>query len=332
VLRVDRDLFCQLKNLWLLRKGLVVGQRPDSNERRRLIDPSEELRPGSGLKRDTRDSTGNFKMDPGASIASIMHWIIQQADMPADRGAAARSAKVGFRSDCVLLIAEIVSQVRQQLDQDNSQIRRAGFLPLGNDLGHAVQHELAETGVILCQIGDIQLGFSRRRTGDGLAAIEITFASYFERELNAGKNRIKVLWRTALVVRIHQAQRVRSKVPGFFHMHNQNFWIARRGCADLFLYVRDDNIGNSLAALDADVGCRQLSRLEWMQEVHQQRALAHIFRIRGIVHNLQKVDSIKDSLVLQDASAAVIAAGVDHGCGLLRVNCATCCCWVCRTT
>ena len=122
----------------------------------------------------------SLNIDPGARIASFMHAVINQPDMPAHGGAPARRIKVGLGRNCILIVTEMVSDIRQQFDQRDAQIRNVALLPIGHDQGKSVENKLAKAGVVFGQITDLRFRELLRRTCVLRSAIEIAWTTGFE--------------------------------------------------------------------------------------------------------------------------------------------------------
>ena len=75
------------------------------------------------------DLRRHLESHPRASIAAIVHEIVNQPGMTAQRDAAACRLEIGLRSDRVLLIAELVAYICDQFRKRDADIRFACFLP-----------------------------------------------------------------------------------------------------------------------------------------------------------------------------------------------------------
>src|SRR5438128_1728737 len=107
--------------------------------------------------------------DPGTSIAPFVHQVVNQADMATYRDTLAGSLQVGFGCDSILIIAEIIANIRQYFYQGNAYVRYMTLLPVWHDEGQSIQDELPETCVVFGKIVDFRLnnrfrwaGFSKR--------------------------------------------------------------------------------------------------------------------------------------------------------------------------
>ena len=99
-----------------------------------------------------------FEMHPGSRVAPVVHRVIDQPYVPAHGGTQTRSREIRFRCDGVLLITEIVADERQHFEQHLAEVGRVRFLPFGQNGGHAILHQAAETLVILGKIRNVYRG------------------------------------------------------------------------------------------------------------------------------------------------------------------------------
>src|SRR5215831_1064457 len=74
--------------------------------------------------------------------------------MAAQGNAAAGGLQVGFRRHSILLVAELVARVGDQLSERHTEVRFTGGVPGGQKLFHPVQDQSAEASVIFGQVID----------------------------------------------------------------------------------------------------------------------------------------------------------------------------------
>ena len=85
------------------------------------------------LRGPVRDSVtvahGNLELQPGTRVAAVVHRVVDQQRMAPQRDAAPRRVQIRLGRDRVLLVAELVADVGQQLDQRDAVVRDAALLP-----------------------------------------------------------------------------------------------------------------------------------------------------------------------------------------------------------
>ena len=96
-------------------------------------------------------------VDPRSRVAAVVHPVVEQARVPPHRDAPARRAEVGLRRHRVLVVAELVADVREQLDERDLEVGRVALVPVGRDHGHPVEHQPPEARVVLGQVVDLGL-------------------------------------------------------------------------------------------------------------------------------------------------------------------------------
>src|SRR6516162_11395529 len=111
--------------------------------------------------------------------------------MAAYRDSLARGSQIGFGSDGVLIVAEIVGHISQNLDQGHTDVGLVSLLPGGYSERHAVQDQLPEALVILGEVVDTWLSRRGTRTDSLCKAIEAGRACGFEREIHFAKAGVK---------------------------------------------------------------------------------------------------------------------------------------------
>ncbi len=104
--------------------------------------------------------------------------------MATNGNASARRVKIGFCGHRILVTAEVIPHIGQQLHQGNADVRHMALLPVRHHQRQTIQDQLAETGIILGQVVDLGLFFYFRRADSGRFAIEIAGAVYLETEID----------------------------------------------------------------------------------------------------------------------------------------------------
>src|SRR5713101_4268000 len=85
--------------------------------------------------------------------------------MTMDRDALASGLQVDLGCHGILVVAEIIAGICQNLYQRDTNIRYMPLLPIWHDEGQPVQDKLAEAGIVLRKIVDLRLNQDRRGTG-----------------------------------------------------------------------------------------------------------------------------------------------------------------------
>ena len=271
----------------------------------------------------------HVEMHPDPRIGAVMHVVIDQLGVPAHRTAPPRGAQIGLGRHRVLRLAQPVGGIGQELDQGDAQIGGAALAPVGQDLRHAVQHQPAERGVVLGQIGENRwLG---RILGADLPgrAVELGRAFDLEREIHLGQHPVDPVRRRQQPWPGDQPQPIgrviasggraqhdhlrgigQGRQPG----HQPRLGQRRVGRVGSRRPERGD-AGDPLAALDPVGVQRQVGG--GGEEPQQQRALARRIGRRLAVQHLDDVDAV-DRHAARDGrqyrlAAAQVAAPIDHG-------------------
>jgi hypothetical protein len=67
-----------------------------------------------------------------------MHLVINERGVTAHGDALARRIQICLAADCVLIVAQIIARVGQQLDERNPYVRNVPLLPIGHDESKAI--------------------------------------------------------------------------------------------------------------------------------------------------------------------------------------------------
>src|SRR5262249_23041583 len=95
--------------------------------------------------------------DPCASIAPLVHMVVNQERVTAHRNTLPSGIQVSLGRDSILVVAEVVGDVCQHLNKGDANIWNMSLLPLRDGQGQPVQDELAETGIVFRQVIDLWL-------------------------------------------------------------------------------------------------------------------------------------------------------------------------------
>src|SRR4030095_918198 len=116
--------------------------------------------------------------------------------------------EIGFGGNRILLIAQMVSAIRQGFHERHAQVGGVALAPLRQDSRHAIKHQTPEAVIVLCQIVDVRRWLDFRWATTCWQAIEIGCALHFEREVHSRKAGVEILWRPLVLWSSHQTQRV----------------------------------------------------------------------------------------------------------------------------
>jgi hypothetical protein len=207
-------------------------------------------------------------------VAAVVHRVVDEHGMPAQRNPPARRLEIGLRRDRILLIAELIAHIGEKLDKGDAEIGDARLLPLRRELRHPVKHQAAEALVVLGEIIDVGRDRLLRRADVHWLAIEIRRAFDLEGEIDRVELRVEVLRRVGIGCRTCQRQCVGRIVSGFCdadHEHgarvgHRTHDVGRVGLAWLRQLARqrrgrpsplDGDVLHPLAAGDYDVAARK---------------------------------------------------------------------------
>ena len=194
--------------------------------------------------------------------------------MSPHRDTLARGSKIGLGRHRILVVAQVIAGVSQQLDERDAQVGRVGLGPLRHDQRQAVEDQFAKALVILRQVIDIRLRALRRRAGARRLAIQIGGAARLETEADLVVPRIELIHRFArgLSVRgFYQADGVVRKVSRFVNAHFKII-VERRIGLPLDANRLDLHIANAAAAGEHDIGLLDVLR-GFSQKENIQRKL-----------------------------------------------------------
>ncbi len=136
------------------------------------------------------------ELDKGACVTSVVDEVIDEQRMATKRDTAARSLKVRFGGDGVLLVAEAVANVGDEFREDHAEIGFRIARPAGDELAEAVEHDGAEASVVLGQIVDWRrCGEIRRAVVGGRSTVELWSTFNLEAEGNLGELRVEPIKR-----------------------------------------------------------------------------------------------------------------------------------------
>src|SRR5206468_148985 len=140
------------------------------------------------------------------------------ADVAAHRNALTGGPQVSLGGDSVLVVAEIVADVRQHLDQHDADIGDVRLLPVRHSQREAIENQLAKAAVVFSEIVDLRVRARWRRALGRLLAIEVGRAPGAEIEDHGTVERIEAVHRliggTAVLVELYEAERVIGEVAG----------------------------------------------------------------------------------------------------------------------
>jgi hypothetical protein len=144
----------------------------------RFIGSGEQLR----ARRQINSALFRLHLHPGAGVAAVVHEVVHEPRVPAGGDSPPSGAEVSLRRHGVLLVAEVIADIREQLDQRDLQISGVALFPLRHQNREPVEHQPPETGIVLGQV--IYLGFGQGLDGTFplRLTVELGGASDLERE------------------------------------------------------------------------------------------------------------------------------------------------------
>ncbi len=254
----------------------------------------------------------HVEVNPSAGVAAVVHAVVEQAGVAAQRDALAGGAEVGLGGNRVLVVAQLVTQVGHRLHQGYLHVGRVALLPVRHDRGQPVEHQAAEAAVVLGQVVDQRGGQVLGRALVDRRAVEIAVAVDLEGEAQAGKLRVEAVRRVGLALPGHQAQDVGRVVAARAGLQGDN---VVRGGGDL-----DGDALDAHPAFDDEVAVRQgrrggkAGRLagQAVNEMHLQRHLVGRDHLQ-VVHAVQHRAAVHIGGVVDDLAPLFVAAIVLSG-------------------
>ncbi len=125
--------------------------RVRSQHERLLRCAGEELRSGGEA---VRALGARLDHHEHARVAPVVHEVVEQARVAARRDAPARRAQVGLGGDRVLVVAQVVRGVGQDVQQDHAQVGRVPLAPGGHQDREPVEHQPPEAVEVLGEVVD----------------------------------------------------------------------------------------------------------------------------------------------------------------------------------
>src|SRR5262249_54183855 len=92
------------------------------------------------------------------STHAVVHRVIDQLDQAPHGNPLSGGNQERFVGDGVLVVAQVVADIGEQLEQHHSDVGFVAFLPRGDQSWDVVDKNLAKTGVVLCEVVDERLG------------------------------------------------------------------------------------------------------------------------------------------------------------------------------
>ena len=197
-----------------------------------------------------------------------MHRVVDESGVSSDGGAAPCGLEVRLGRDRVLLVAEVVADVGEVLDQRDAEIRGAAIAPGRDEERQPVEEESPEGWVVLGEVIDLRFVDRRAQADVDVLAVEVRGTVDLVAEWDPREDRIEARWDTLVIGGADECQPVTRVVsrPG-----------APKGCGtpadpeDI-----DADAGDALATSDADLVGDEGTLLvvrQWIDEVHRQAPL-----------------------------------------------------------
>ena len=157
----------------------------------------------------------------------------------------ARGVEVGLGRDGILVVAEVVADVGEQLDERDADVRDVALGPARQQQRQAVEDELAQAREVARQVVELRLLEPRLDARADRQAVEVARAVDVEDELGAVERGIGSR-------DIDEPQRVRREVPHAVEPDDQEVVHGLVGVDDR-VDVDDRDVAHALAALEAQV-------------------------------------------------------------------------------
>jgi hypothetical protein len=143
-----------------------------------------------------------------------VHRVVDEPRVPAHRHAEARRVEVGLGGDDILPVAEVIADVRHQLDQHVADVGHVLLSPRRQHQGQPLEHEAAEAGVVPRQVVEHRLVPAIVETvGAGVRAVEVGRALELEGEPRAVVAWVDARGRMQIVSAVaHHPHHVRRRV------------------------------------------------------------------------------------------------------------------------
>ncbi|KQZ61380.1 hypothetical protein ASD67_19320 [Sphingopyxis sp. Root1497] len=272
------------------------------------------------LPRGARDIRPRGDHDRHPRVAAFGRAVTEQPRVAEDRPAQSGAAKKGLGPHRILEPARLVGGIGERLDERDAEIGGAAFGPARQADRHAVEHQLAETVIILGEIVDRRAEGARRAGSVGRGAVERRGAFGLEAEIERGEHRVEER-RHRVIDRPEPHRQPIGRIIAC-GVERERQAVRHRPRRD----VGDADAGDAGAAADAEiVGVEQRhARREnavVAQEDERQQPLAQLRSRRVAVDNLEIVDAVQQhpaagvDIRLGDALAAALGAAILEGGG-----------------
>ena len=124
----------------------AVGLDPRGHARHRGAEREVAADHGVGADRE---------LEPRARVAAVVHRVVDQRGVAAERRPPARGAEVALGRHRVLPVAQVVADVGQELDERDPEVGRVALAPVRREQRQPVEHQAAEARVVLGQVVDL---------------------------------------------------------------------------------------------------------------------------------------------------------------------------------
>jgi hypothetical protein len=164
--------------------------------------------------------------DPGG--APLVHVVVQQARVPADRGAQPGGAEVRLDRRGVLPVGQPVAEMGEELDEHHRRVGRAAVRPARDQRGQPVQQAYAERRGITGEVVQDRRRPARRPDVVGDHAVQVRRAVDGEGERDPAQGQVEVL-RRAGAAGAEQLQQVGRPVAARARAHGDDPGAGGRG-------------------------------------------------------------------------------------------------------
>ena len=256
---------------------------------------------------------------PGARVAAVVHEVVDEPGVAAQRGPAAGGAEVGLGRDRVLAVGELVGDVGEQLDERDAEVGRAALASSRREQAEPVEHQPAEASRSPWR-GSRSPAPSARlgRAVAGGAQSKSRRALDLERELDRGQQRVEPGRRRVAAARRRrgaacsveksprESVRTSSTVAGSSSPAT-SAGSSPAGSAVAGATHSTPTVGIRSPPSIVDVRRRSAPRRR-LQQPDEQRPLAQRLRRRLGVRDLEVLDAVERAGLLDRPQAALVAA------------------------
>ena len=145
----------------LLQGGQQAGRDRARVEHRRSLAHPGARRGEADLAEREGDRRRHVQAHPRPGVAAFVQAIAGQPGVPVNRNPVAGGLQVGLGRHGVLVVAQVVADVGQQLDQRDPDVGLVLLGPVRHRHREPVEHQLPQPGVVPVDVGHLVIGGGR---------------------------------------------------------------------------------------------------------------------------------------------------------------------------